>query len=113
MTIVQTGTIPPLLSYRHVCVEAETGSGKRLSFVVHIEQMLLFRSKKRDSILAAILSQQKEECAIVLLPTQELAMQVHSVAKCLFESLDGDIKHVPLIRGSANSADGGAGRDAK
>lgn len=113
MTPVQASAIPPLLSCKDVCVEAETGSGKTLSFLIPIAQMILFGRKPRSSILPEATKRRTEVRAIVLLPTRELAMQVHAVAQRLFSGLPGDVKPVPLIGGSANADDGGAGPDSK
>lgn len=114
MTPVQATAIPPILSCKDVCVEAETGSGKTLSFLVPIAQLILFgRPKSSSSSSSPLLNtdiSKKRVRAIVLLPTRELAVQVHSVAKTLFSGLPGDVVPVPLI-GGAVSANGGAGPD--
>lgn len=95
MTPVQAAAVPPLLTSKDVCVQAETGSGKTLSFLVPIAQKLLFPPPKRSS---------RAVWAIVVLPTRELAAQVHAVAKKLFAALPGSISPVSLIGGSANAA---------
>lgn len=110
MTPVQAAAIPPLLSCKDVCVEAETGSGKTLSFLVPISQLLLF-GRSSGSTPAAALKPCKAVKAIVLLPTRELAMQVHAVALRLFSFLPGEITPVPLIGGAAGTA-GNAGPDS-
>lgn len=110
MTPVQATAIPPILSCKDVCVEAETGSGKTLSFLVPIAQLILFgrNSSKHHTVSDA--PSTKKVRAIVLLPTRELAVQVHSVALKLFEGLPGAVVPVPLI-GGAVATSGGAGPD--
>lgn len=112
MTPVQAAAIPPLLSCKDVCVEAETGSGKTLSFVIPIAQLLLYgrqRKQKSDSKKAAqcndeILNNRRAVRAIILLPTRELAKQVHGVAQRLFKVLPGDVQPVPLIGGGLTTS---------
>lgn len=105
MTPVQATAIPPILNCKDVCVEAETGSGKTLSFLLPIAQSLLF-SKNPAAV------PRNSVRAIVLLPTRELALQVHTVASTLFSHLPGAVVPVPLIGGSA-CADGTPGPDAR
>lgn len=95
MTPVQAAAIPPLLSSKDVCVDAETGSGKTLSYLVPIAQAILFekRAKKSSAVRA-----------LVIAPTRELATQVHAVAKQLFNALPGGLVPVPLIGGGTASA---------
>eukprot|EP00177_Eucheuma_denticulatum_P005048 GFKZ01009197.1.p1 GENE.GFKZ01009197.1~~GFKZ01009197.1.p1 ORF type:complete len:610 (+),score=84.83 GFKZ01009197.1:158-1987(+) len=95
MTPVQATAIPPILSGKDVSVDAETGSGKTLSYLVPIAHTLLFRLKTPAN--AAIR-------ALILLPTRELAHQVQLVASRLFGALPTTLKVASLI--------GGAGGDA-
>ena len=62
-TPVQAGAIPPALEGRDVLATAQTGTGKTLSFLIPIVEML----QKTDEGAAS---------ALILLPTRELAMQV-------------------------------------
>lgn len=94
MTPVQAAAIPPLLTSHDVCVDAETGSGKTLSFLVPIAQTILFG---RDTVRAAVPS--KETRALVILPTRELARQVHKVAQELFSLLPGKVEPYAVIGG--------------
>jgi len=48
MTPVQAAAILPLLTCKDVCVDAETGSGKTLSFLVLIAQMVLFEKDMKQ-----------------------------------------------------------------
>jgi len=69
-TPVQAGAIPPALEGRDVLATAQTGTGKTLSFLIPIIELL-----------------QKVEArganALVLLPTRELAMQVEKAYRAL------------------------------
>ena len=63
-TPVQDGAIPPALEGRDVLATAQTGTGKTLSFLIPIVELL---QKAEDADGAQ---------ALILLPTRELAMQV-------------------------------------
>ena len=102
MTPVQSAAIPPILSHKDVCVQAETGSGKTLSFLIPLAQLMLFSARKRTRATPAVFG-------IILVPTRELARQVHQVACDFFKDLPGSVKPIPLIGG--DSAD--AAPDAK
>jgi len=62
-TPVQAGAIPPALEGRDVLATAQTGTGKTLSFLIPIVEMM----QKNEA---------KGAQALILLPTRELAMQV-------------------------------------
>ena len=64
LTPIQEGTIPPALEGRDVIGTAQTGTGKTLAFLVPLIETL-DREPARSTL------------ALVLLPTRELAMQVH------------------------------------
>lgn len=97
MTPVQAAAIGPLLTNKDVCVDAETGSGKTLSYLVPIAQILLYNLRTRATSTVR---------SLVVLPTRELATQVHAVAKNLFKQLPGDLNPAPLIGGSASKTAG-------
>ena len=63
-TPVQAGAIPPALEGRDVLATAQTGTGKTLSFLIPIIEMLQ-NTKDRNAAQA-----------LILLPKRELAMQV-------------------------------------
>lgn len=105
MTPVQAAAVPPLLTSRDVAVDAETGSGKTLSFLVPVAQMLIFSRNTRCLKASTAMR------ALVIVPTRELAAQVHAVAEKLFELLPGGIVPVPLIGGC--SGEQGAGPDSR
>jgi len=71
-TAVQEGTIPIALSGRDLIGTAQTGTGKTAAFVLPILQRLISTESKRRSTRA-----------IVLVPTRELAEQVHEAFKQL------------------------------
>jgi ATP-dependent RNA helicase RhlE len=70
-TPVQAGAIPPALEGRDVLATAQTGTGKTLSFLIPIVEML---QKTQDRNAAQ---------ALILLPTRELAMQVEAAFKAI------------------------------
>lgn len=74
-TPVQAGAIPPALEGRDVLATAQTGTGKTLSFLIPIVEML----QKPDSQKMEGLGAQ----ALILLPTRELAMQVEQAFKAV------------------------------
>ena len=70
-TPVQAGAIPPAMEGRDVLATAQTGTGKTLSFLIPIVEML---QKAQDRNAAQ---------ALILLPTRELAMQVEAAFKTI------------------------------
>ena len=72
-TPVQAAAIPPALEGRDVLATAQTGTGKTLSFLIPIMEML----EK---------SQGRGAQALILLPTRELAMQVEAAFRALRSS---------------------------
>jgi len=67
-TPIQAGAIPPALEGKDVIGTAQTGTGKTLAFLIPIVEMLQ-RETSRETL--------RQTSALVLLPTRELAMQVH------------------------------------
>jgi ATP-dependent RNA helicase RhlE len=84
-TPVQAGAIPPALEGRDVLATAQTGTGKTLSFLIPIVEMLQ-RSEPRNIGVQAL----------ILLPTRELAMQVE---KALLAIRTSSEQSVALIVG--------------
>ncbi|KAF3929502.1 hypothetical protein ABW19_dt0201443 [Dactylella cylindrospora] len=68
-TTIQSRTIPIALLARDIVGGAVTGSGKTAAYIVPILERLLYRPKKVP-----------QTRVVVLTPTRELAIQVHSVA---------------------------------
>ena len=90
---VQGEALPLALAGKDVMVCAQTGSGKTLTFLLPILQRLsllsqppgLVRKRKRNSKEARKLSAPE---ALVLVPSRELALQVHEVACRLSRGFD-------------------------
>lgn len=74
-TPVQAGAIPPALEGRDVLATAQTGTGKTLSFLIPIIEMLQKPESQKMEGLGAQ--------ALILLPTRELAMQVEQAFKAV------------------------------
>jgi ATP-dependent RNA helicase DDX55/SPB4 len=70
MTPVQFSVIPLMLANKDVAVEAVTGSGKTLSFVVPVIEML---QKKMEGC------HDNHVRAVIISPTRELASQIFEV----------------------------------
>jgi ATP-dependent RNA helicase RhlE len=70
-TPVQAGAIPPALEGRDVLATAQTGTGKTLSFLIPIIEMLQ-NTRERNAAQA-----------LILLPTRELAMQIEAAFKAI------------------------------
>lgn len=76
MAPVQAQTIPMLLGFHDVVVEAVTGSGKTLAYLVPTWEMLL-----REKNLELIKENHKTVLATVIVPARELAQQVYALSK--------------------------------
>lgn len=90
MTPVQTATIPHFLGNKDVVVEAVTGSGKTLSFLIPIVQRILRLEEptKRHHVNTIIVS-----------PTRELAAQIHTVLLSLLEFHAPSAELLPHLKG--------------
>ncbi len=84
-TEVQARAIPAALSGADLIVQAHTGSGKTIAFVLPLLMKLHSVPKRLDSTFG-----------LVITPTRELALQVHSV----IASLAGNVRPVCLIGGA-------------
>jgi len=95
MTPVQAACIPQFMNYKDVAVEAVTGSGKTVAFLVPIIEILLSKCEK---------VRKQDVYALIISPTRELATQICEV-------LDALLKEVPqfsrqlLIGGTSPDAD--------
>jgi ATP-dependent RNA helicase RhlE len=69
LTPIQARAITPALEGKDVIGTAQTGTGKTLAFLIPIIEMLRAEASKNEA--------SKNVRALVLLPTRELAMQVH------------------------------------
>ncbi|GHJ86604.1 hypothetical protein NliqN6_3006 [Naganishia liquefaciens] len=89
LTPVQASLIPiAIAKNKDLLVEAVTGSGKTLSYVVPILERLVRKeaelAKERGGAKGL---RRNEVFAMVVVPTRELAVQVHAVFEMFFESL--------------------------
>ncbi|GAN00825.1 DEAD-domain-containing protein [Mucor ambiguus] len=98
MTPVQSGAIPLFMKNKDVVVEAVTGSGKTLSFVVPILEKLLRREEPLKN---------HEIGAVIITPTRELAQQIHSVFQLFVQDheREDDIRLALYIGGSTSLAE--------
>lgn len=71
---IQEQAIPPLLDGRHTVITAETGSGKTLAYLLPLLQRLE-QTRQRDGAVPAT------PRGVVVVPTQELVLQVADVAR--------------------------------
>ncbi|CBI19889.3 unnamed protein product, partial [Vitis vinifera] len=76
-TPIQAACIPIALTGRDICGSAITGSGKTAAFSLPTLERLLFRPKRVQAIRV-----------LVLTPTRELAVQVHSMMEKLAQFTD-------------------------
>ena len=79
LTPIQARAITPALEGKDVIGTAQTGTGKTLAFLIPIIEMLRAESAKTESSTngSSRDGSAKHVRALVLLPTRELAMQVH------------------------------------
>lgn len=98
MTPVQSGAIPLFMKNKDVVVEAVTGSGKTLSFVVPILEKLL---RREDPL------KNHEIGSVIITPTRELAQQIHSVFEkfVVDNEREQDIRLGLFIGGSTSLAE--------
>ncbi|KAJ1721217.1 ATP-dependent rRNA helicase spb4 [Coemansia erecta] len=96
MTPVQEAAIPAFLQNSDVIVEAATGSGKTLSFVLPL-LVLLQRATQRKPLATG------EIGALVLSPTRELAKQTFSVLTTLLELSGLPFTPLLVVGGSASA----------
>ncbi|EMH76210.1 DEAD/DEAH box helicase, putative, partial [Entamoeba histolytica HM-1:IMSS-B] len=71
-TEVQKVVIPAFLDRKDVIVQSQTGSGKTLSFLIPLFEII---KRERESI------EKKEVYGIIISPTRELAHQIYDIAK--------------------------------
>ncbi|MCO5592482.1 hypothetical protein L7F22_046485 [Adiantum nelumboides] len=76
-TPIQAACIPLALTGRDICGSAVTGSGKTAAFALPLLERLLFRPRRIPAIRVLILT-----------PTRELAVQVHSMMEKLAQFTD-------------------------
>lgn len=77
MTPVQSACIPLFMGNKDVAAEAVTGSGKTLSFVIPMIELLLKREEKLKKMQVG---------ALIITPTRELALQISEVVEAFLKS---------------------------
>ncbi len=77
LTPIQSGAITPALEGKDVIGTAQTGTGKTLAFLIPIIEMLQHETSHETSRETLRQTALRQTSALVLLPTRELAMQVH------------------------------------
>ena len=91
-TPIQEGAIPPVLAHKDVLGIAETGSGKTISYVLPTLQKLEARVEPK---------RHREPTILTLVPTRELAQQVHSVFEEFLPALT-DRYHSMAVHGGVS-----------
>ncbi|CAH0041376.1 unnamed protein product [Clonostachys solani] len=89
MTPVQAATVPHFMGNKDVVVEAVTGSGKTLSFLIPAVQRILRLEEPTTRHHVA---------AIIVSPTRELAAQIHSVLLSLLEYHPPSAELLPYLK---------------
>ena len=89
-TPVQTQTIPLALEGRDVLAQSKTGSGKTAAYVLPTIQTILRRKASAPNT--------KKTSALVLVPTRELAEQVHKAFTLFAEFCSKDVRSVNLTQ---------------
>ncbi len=89
-TAVQADCIPLGLAGKDICASATTGSGKTAAFLLPALERLLFRPKRISATRV-----------LVITPTRELAVQIHSMCTSLAQFTD--ILSCLILGGSKNS----------
>ena len=84
---IQAMTIADALAGRDVCGKAKTGSGKTLGFGLPMLQRIAEGLTGPDGSLTQLSGSPASPKGLVLLPTRELAVQVHDVLAPLAEAL--------------------------
>ncbi|XP_067650795.1 probable ATP-dependent RNA helicase DDX27 [Haliotis asinina] len=79
-TPIQSSTIPVALLGKDICACAVTGSGKTAAFMLPILERLLYRPKQASVTRV-----------LILVPTRELAVQVHTVGRQLAQFTNIDL----------------------
>lgn len=88
-TPVQDGAIPPALEGKDVLATAQTGTGKTLSFLIPILEMMQREAQGKEK--------PRGHAALIMLPTRELAMQVEQA----FRKLGGNFSVALVVGGLA------------
>ncbi|KAF4977148.1 hypothetical protein FZEAL_6291 [Fusarium zealandicum] len=89
MTPVQAATLPHFLTHKDVVVEAVTGSGKTLTFLLPLVQKLLRLGEP---------TKKHHVAAIIVSPTRELAAQIHTVLLSLLQFHEASAEVLPHLK---------------
>jgi ATP-dependent RNA helicase RhlE len=92
---VQRASIPLLLEGRDAWVSAPTGSGKTAAYALPLLQVLIARSVP----VAQLAGGRRRLSALVLVPTRELAMQVHALLRQLVPASFAQLKSMAAFGG--------------
>lgn len=90
MTPVQSACIPLFMGNKDVAAEAVTGSGKTLSFVIPMIELLLKREEKLKKMQVG---------ALIITPTRELALQISEVLEIFLKNFS-QFRQILLIGGN-------------
>ena len=90
-TPTQATCIPLMLANKDVAVEACTGSGKTLSFVIPVVERLFKEAMAREAS-GEVNPSEPVIRALIISPTRELASQIHEVVTALVSS-DNDLSN--------------------
>ncbi|WP_409968249.1 DEAD/DEAH box helicase [Bengtsoniella intestinalis] len=85
-TAVQAASFPLIVEGKDVMLQSQTGTGKTFAYLLPLYQRML-----------AVEPVEKGAFAMILVPTRELAMQIHHAAEELSKNSDVDIASVPLF----------------
>lgn len=85
--------------HKDVVVEAVTGSGKTLSFVIPILEMLIKREKKGEKW------KKSEIGGLVITPTRELAQQIYDVASVFLTEFESRFTGSLFVGGLSSIAE--------
>lgn len=88
-TDIQRLAIPALLKGKDVLIHSKTGSGKTLAFVLPVMQLFEDSRDAKRRIIKAL----------ILVPTRELAVQIHGVIKLLGHQLTDPVRSAVLVGG--------------
>ncbi|CUS14199.1 unnamed protein product [Tuber aestivum] len=88
-TLVQAKAIPLALEGKDILARAKTGSGKTAAYLLPVMQAILRRKET---------SEEKFASALVLVPTRELAQQVHRVIESLAAYCGKHIRSINLAQ---------------
>lgn len=101
-TLIQSNAIPlALQEKRDIIAKASTGSGKTLAYLIPVIQTILDYKKTIDENTLAM--EGPSTLGIILVPTRELAQQVHSVLEKLVLYCSKDIRSLNLSSSMSDS----------